>query len=446
MLAAIAAAAGIAGLTWWRRRPRSAGTATTTPTRPAEAARPGAAAAPFRRAAIVALLISVVVAGAVVAAHPAGIAPISILDVGQGDAILIEGSRGGRLLIDGGPDPDRLLVELDRRIPPWDRRIDAVVLSHPHEDHVAGLALLLERYHVSRVFEPGMRGPGPGYAAWLRDLAGPGAPVRLGLAAGDRLTVDEIGLRALWPIRGRVPSTPPDGGTGINNVSVVFLGQIGRRHVLLMGDVEEGIDPSLLADGLPHVDLLKVAHHGSRTATTQAFVGRDATHGRGRVGGRRQPLRPSGQGDARPTGGVGRRGAADRSRRDGRGRVRGGRMTVRTEGAAAAAANSTPVALAIARSGAPAPSTDVPVCDPGHGARPDRPADGADRRSPGPPRLHGRGSPGSRRPWPYPATSSGPRRRVRHSGPEIPPSLRIRQKCTARKAAAINGRKITWPT
>ena len=203
---------------------------------------------------------------------PGGLTRVSILDVGQGDAILVEGSRGGRLLVDGGPDPDRLLVALDRRIPPWDRRIDAVILSHPHEDHVAGLALLLERYHVSRVFEPGMRGPGPGYAAWLRELAGPGAPIRLGLAAGDRLAVDEIDLRVLWPIRGQVPAVPPDGGTGINNVSVVLLGQVGPRRFLLMGDVEEGIDPALLTEGLPHVDLLKVAHHGSRTATTQAFV------------------------------------------------------------------------------------------------------------------------------------------------------------------------------
>ena len=79
-------------------------------------------------------------------------------------------------------------------MPPWDRRIDVLILTHPHEDHVAGLALLLERYRVGRVFEPGMRGPGPGYAAWLRELAGPGAPIRLSLAAGDRLAVDEIGL------------------------------------------------------------------------------------------------------------------------------------------------------------------------------------------------------------------------------------------------------------
>ena len=158
------------------------------------------------RAALLALLVSLAVTGAVVAARPAGVPRVSVLDVGQGDAILVEGSRGGRLLIDGGPDPDRLLVALDRRIPPWDRRIDAVILSHPHEDHVAGLALLLERYHVNRVFEPGMRGPGPGYGAWLHELAGPGTPIRLSLAAGDRLAVDEIDLNVLWPVRGQVPA------------------------------------------------------------------------------------------------------------------------------------------------------------------------------------------------------------------------------------------------
>src|SRR3954451_7948536 len=276
LITAVAATAGIGAVVWWTRRDA---TKTAAPNLP-EPAHPTTSrvAHPHdrvRRASIAVLLISLVVAGGVVAARPSGIPTISVLDVGQGDAILVEGSRGGRLLIDGGPDPDRLLVALGARIPPWDRRIDAVILSHPHEDHVAGLALLLERYHVARVFEPGMRGPGPGYAAWLADLARPGAPTRLGIAAGDGRPVDDISFRAPWPIAGTVPVTPPAGGTGINNVSVVLLGEIGARRVLLMGDVEEGIDPSLLADGLPHVDLLKVAHHGSRTATTQAFV--DAT-------------------------------------------------------------------------------------------------------------------------------------------------------------------------
>jgi competence protein ComEC len=224
------------------------------------------------RLATTALVITMMITGAVVVSRSGGIARVSVLDVGQGDAILVEGSRGGRLLVDGGPDPDRLLVELDKRIPPWDRRIDALVLSHPHEDHVAGLALLLDRYAVARVFEPGMRGPGPGYAAWLQRVGGAGHHPRLSLAAGDHLTVDEIGLRVLWPIRGQVPPEPPDTGTGINNVSVVLLGTVGTHRFLLAGDVEQEIDPRLLAEGLPTVDFLKVAHHGSRTATTQAFV------------------------------------------------------------------------------------------------------------------------------------------------------------------------------
>jgi competence protein ComEC len=253
----------------WRRRRRVTGTP-----RPADRPRADRRAPGWMpmRFATGGLVVAVAVVGGVAVSRPAGVARVTVLDVGQGDAILVEGSRGGRLLVDGGPDPDRLLVELDRRLPPWDRRIDAVILSHPHEDHVAGLALLLDRYRVERVFEPGMRGPGPGYSAWLDRVARPGAVSRLSIAAGDRLEVDDVALQILWPIRGQVPSEPPDSGTGINNVSVVLLGTIDQRRFLLAGDVEEEVDPTLVAAGLPPVDLLKVAHHGSRTATTDAFV------------------------------------------------------------------------------------------------------------------------------------------------------------------------------
>ena len=194
VVAAGASTLALAGLVWSRRAGRRPGQAASLPAAAvrnpgpgggatATRRRPPAGGRTARRVGAISLIGSLLVAGAVVAASPGGGARISVLDVGQGDAILVEGSRGGRLLIDGGPDPDRLLVALDRRIPPWDRRIDALILSHPHEDHVAGLALLLERYRVGRVFEPGMRGPGPGYAAWARRLArrgraGPAGPRR----------------------------------------------------------------------------------------------------------------------------------------------------------------------------------------------------------------------------------------------------------------------------
>jgi len=266
----------LGGLVLWRRggphrAPAPAGAAAQDPPS-ARARHPGSTGGRARRLTAIALIGTMAVTAAIIVSRPPGVARVTVLDVGQGDAILIEGGGGGRLLIDGGPDPDRLLIELDRRIPPWDRRLDAVVLSHPHEDHVAGLALLLDRYRVGRVFEPGMLGPGPGYAAWHDRLARDEAPPRAGLAAGDRLRVDGVDLRVLWPIRGEVPRDPPDDGTGINNVSIVLLGIVGERRFLLTGDVEDGVDPRLLAAGLPRVDLLKIAHHGSRTATTDAFV------------------------------------------------------------------------------------------------------------------------------------------------------------------------------
>ena len=219
-----------------------------------------------------ALVVAVAVAGAVVAARPASVPRVTVLDVGQGDAILVEGSRGGRLLVDGGPDPDRLLVALDRRIPPWDRRIDAVILSHPHEDHVAGLALLLERYDVDRVFEPGMRGPGPGYAAWLRELAGPGAPISSASPPATDWPSTRSSSACSGRFAARCPASRPTAARASTTSRSSSSARSGRGAFLLMGDVEEGIDPSLLAAGLPRVDLLKVAHHGSRTATTQAFV------------------------------------------------------------------------------------------------------------------------------------------------------------------------------
>jgi competence protein ComEC len=240
-----------------------------------EVARPGRpdrATPRLGRLAVGSLAVAVA-ALALVAAHRVdGSTRITVLDVGQGDSILVEGGRGARMLIDAGPDPDRLLIELDRRLPPWDRRIDILILTHPHEDHVAGMALLLERYRIGRVYETGMRGPGPGYAAFARDLAGHATPPHGTLSTGARIALDDIRFRVLWPDPGRVPREPPDGGRGINDVSIVLLGEVAGRRFLLTGDVEDDVDPLLASRGLPPIDILKVAHHGSATASTPAFL------------------------------------------------------------------------------------------------------------------------------------------------------------------------------
>ena len=217
----------------------------------------------------------VVLAGSVVAARPDGSVHVIVLDVGQGDAILLEGDRGGRILVDGGPDPNVLISDLDRYIPSWDRRLDAVVLTHPHDDHVAGLVAVVERYQVGRAFEPGWSVDTPGYRAWQAALASRGlAPQRL--STGETLRLDDADLHVLWPDDGTTrPSFLDPNATDnrkTNDASIVLLGEYEDRRFLLTGDAEDDVDPVLLSRGLPAVDMLKVAHHGSATASSDVLL------------------------------------------------------------------------------------------------------------------------------------------------------------------------------
>jgi competence protein ComEC len=224
----------------------------------------------FGAALALVLLITVVAL-----ARPDGRLHVTMLDIGQGDSILLEGPQGGRMLIDTGPDPDLELKRLDERIPAWDRRIDLVVLTHPHEDHVGGLWLLLQRYKVGQVVESGMVGRGPGDAAYRQVLSQQGRQTTP-VAAGDHLWLDGIELNVDWPLPGTVPLKASDDGKQVNDESVVIDLRYGDRTVLFTGDMEEEVDPQLLARGLAdrvgQVDVLKVAHHGSGTATTSALL------------------------------------------------------------------------------------------------------------------------------------------------------------------------------
>ena len=265
ILCALGIVLGRLGIGRRRVAPRSSGQSTARST--GNVAR----LTPATRALLVALCGASLLAGIAFVGRIDRTTRFTVLDVGQGDAILVQTARHHRMLVDGGPDPTRIVTELDRRVPPWDRRLDLVVLTHPHEDHVAGLARILDRYAVSRVYVAGMLGPGPGYEAFARSLAEL-AMTSTQLSTGTRFQVDEIAFSVLWPDAGSVPLKPPDAGRAINDVSIVLVATVGERRVLLTGDVEDDVDPRIAARSLPIVDVLKVAHHGSKTATSDAFL------------------------------------------------------------------------------------------------------------------------------------------------------------------------------
>ena len=219
-------------------------------------------------------LLALLLTGLALAGRADGRFHLTVLDVGQGDAILIVGDRGSRVLVDAGPDADRTLALLDARIPAWDRRLDLLVLTHPHEDHVGGMALLLQRYRIEDVMATPMHGPGPSYRAFEAALAEAGRTTRPA-STGDRFRIDDAEVLVRWPPAGAVPIDPPSSGREINDASIVLDIRYGTRRFLLTGDAEDDVDPHLLAEGLGdgrQLDVLKVAHHGSRTATSAALL------------------------------------------------------------------------------------------------------------------------------------------------------------------------------
>ncbi len=139
------------------------------------------------------------------------------------------------MVVDGGPDPGRLLIALDERLPPWDRRIDILVLTPsargPRCRPRAPPAAVQRRPRLrARDARATVRGTGPG-ARSSRAAGRRTAGCRP--AIGWRST--RSGFRVLWPDPNRVPERPPDGGTSINNVSIVLLGEVGAHRFLLAG-------------------------------------------------------------------------------------------------------------------------------------------------------------------------------------------------------------------
>lgn len=192
-----------------------------------------------------------------------------VLDVGQGDALLLRSGRRA-VLVDGGGMPGdfdvggRVLLPALARL--GVRRLDAVVLTHPDRDHCGGLADLASWLPVEEVWMAEEVAPGP-CVDRLRGV--PGAVVRE-LTAEDRKTVGDWRFRVLWP-DGNEPMRP---GESDNERSLVLSAETSGRTVLLTGDVGSGTERRLVRKWGTDLaaDVLKVAHHGSKSSSSDGFL------------------------------------------------------------------------------------------------------------------------------------------------------------------------------
>ena len=173
------------------------------------------------------------------------------------------------MLIDGGPDPEALQRELGRVMPFWDRSLDLIVLTHPDADHLNGLVSVLERYKVSLVAETSVESESAQYASF-RALAGRAETERVEAFAGQELrTGDGVVISVLNP-PADVPEWTPDLR---NNSGVTLRVSYGDVSFLLPADIHRYTEEALVASGAPlQATVLKAAHHGSATSSSQAFL------------------------------------------------------------------------------------------------------------------------------------------------------------------------------
>ncbi len=201
------------------------------------------------------------------AALPAHGAPsLTVLDVGEGQALLLHEGRHG-LLIDTG-HPGMASHLLQRLSALGVERLDYLVLTHLHPDHAGGYFRLRERFPDTPLLYPGHPLPddiGPDLVRWTNQAILADRHWRR-LLAGDRIRWRGMTLEALWP------ATFNDGN--LNRHSLVLLVRYGTIRMLLMGDADAVVERALLNEGrLPHrTDLLVAGHHGAADASSEPFV------------------------------------------------------------------------------------------------------------------------------------------------------------------------------
>lgn len=213
---------------------------------------------------------------------------VFFLNVGQGDAALIE--KGDyQILIDGGPDSS-VLSEIAKIMPISDRKIETVILTHPHADHLLGLNQVLERYEIGRIYMSGVAHTSNQYLEFLSQIKAKNISTEVPELNQEASTFDGAALKFLWPGKkylgqSSCSNSSSDSETGktdsggcvenLNNVSEVAEFCYFEQCALFLGDLQTDGQAEMAAMNKTanyQAQILKIAHHGSTNGTNQALI------------------------------------------------------------------------------------------------------------------------------------------------------------------------------
>lgn len=188
---------------------------------------------------------------------------VDFLDIGQGDAILLNLPQGTRILVDAGPD-NLLINRLGDALPWWEQKIDYVIISHYHADHILGLIELVEKYKIGQVLSTAHQPDDFLYRVLVAKLKAKNIPLVF-VQTGQILNFEQN-------ISMQVISAEHD-NKDYNDNSLVVRFDYLHSSVLFTGDLTAEVETKLSKGDLSlQSDLLKVAHHGSRYSSSKEFL------------------------------------------------------------------------------------------------------------------------------------------------------------------------------
>lgn len=193
---------------------------------------------------------------------------VDFLNVGQGDSILIKTPFGQNIIIDGGPD--RIVMrELSKVLPWWENKIDLMILTHPHADHVTGLNYLFDKYFVDKVLYTGVSHTAPSYLDWLKASRDKNAEMLITDKKQKINLGPECFLEILYPTENLLNKKVSD----LNDSSMIIRLVYADVKFLFMGDAGMEIEKKLLENEIDlRAQVLKVSHHGSAEASSAEFL------------------------------------------------------------------------------------------------------------------------------------------------------------------------------
>lgn len=204
---------------------------------------------------------------------------VTFFDVGQGDAIFIETPKRHQILIDGGPS-SVILEKLGKKMPFWDKSIDLVILTHPERDHLAGLIEVLKKYKIENILWTGIIRDTAEFKEWQNLikpsserkslLLGKDEKAQIKIAkVGQKIIAGRTVIDILYPFENLEGKIFKDS----NNTSIIGKLIFGQNSFLFTGDIYQSAEKEILDRGLDvNSDILKVAHHGSKTSSPEEFI------------------------------------------------------------------------------------------------------------------------------------------------------------------------------